>query len=121
MLYEVITISRDGEDLDGFEELIETIDDPEYGPLVPTEKCKRCGCWLRADREKDQSRDSQPVREYCAICQIYMTRHSKYCFMCGETFFSDDPLAIRCEKCERDFQKNKSVCTSCGEESYNFV
>ena len=126
-------LSRDGEELDGFEELIETIDDPEYGPLVPTEKCKRCGCWLRADRrlraehrlhddrEKDQSEEPHPAREYCSSCQAYLRKHSKLCLMCENIFYSEDPLAIRCEKCERNFQKHKCVCAICGEEFLPYV
>jgi hypothetical protein len=119
-----VLMSKDGEELDGFQEVDEAEAEPLYAPVKPTVRCKRCGCWLRAPREeKSRRKDDEPFpqREYCSACEAHMLRHAKPCALCGETFFSDDVEAQRCPECEAEYQRDKKICASCGNEFLPYV
>ncbi len=95
-----------------------------YAPIVPTAKCKRCGCWLRSQREDKSRRDDDdplPQREYCSACEAYMMDHAKICVLCGDYFYSEDPSVERCKECDDEYQKEKRSCALCGVEFVPYI
>ncbi len=120
-----VLISKDGEKLDGFQEVDDFDYEPIYAPVIkPTVRCKRCGCWLRASREDKSLRPDEeppPPREYCSPCEEHMFRHMNSCAFCGETFFSENPGMQRCRECEAKYQVEKRTCGLCGEDFLPYV
>lgn len=105
--------SKDGEVLDGYQEVqfIGGLDSGE--PLRPENHCKRCGCWLRSPRNKDEAENP---RQYCSPCTTYMLTHSTICGICGDFFYDASKTRTRCDACDEKFQRVKSICQSCREE-----
>jgi len=84
-------------------------------PLKPTVRCKRCGCWLRAERVDPENPDEElPPREYCSACERHLILKSQPCLKCGNLFAPKTDKEQRCPKCEAEYQRNKQVCKQCG-------
>lgn len=110
-------LQKDGEVLDGYEELSNLPTECRGEPLRPIKKCARCGTWLRTPQGETLGEiRAQENREFCSPCTQYMILNSTICSMCGDSFFDETHTRIRCDVCEEKFQRRKSVCQVCGME-----